>query len=59
MKKNATNSKNTVSETEKGLKDLHPVGVGREYIEKRFAEMQQKNETFKPSVQTNERKVKK
>ncbi len=59
MKKNATNSKNTVSETEKGLKDLRLVGVGREYIEQRFAEMQQKNETSKTSVQTNVSKIKK
>ncbi len=44
------------SKSEKGLKDLRLVGVGREYIEKRFAEMQQKNET---SMQTNVRKIKK
>jgi len=59
MKKNATNSKNTASETEKGLKDLRLVGVGREYIEKRFAEMQKQKKTSEISVQTNERKTKK
>ncbi len=59
MKKNATNSKNTASEIEKGLEDLRLVGVGREYIEKRFAEMQKKNKASEKSLQTNGRKVKK
>jgi hypothetical protein len=59
MKKNATNVKNTVSETEKGLKDLNLVGVGRKYIEKRFAEMQKKKEAAEVSLQTNGGKMKK
>lgn len=59
MKKNAANSKNTVSETEKGLKELRLVGVGREYIEKRFAEIQKQKEASEISVQTNGRKIKK
>lgn len=60
MKKNATNSKNTVSETDKGLKDLRLVGVGREYIEQRFAEMQKKKEMSEiSSLQINGRKTKK
>ncbi|HSK73787.1 MAG TPA: hypothetical protein VK892_18965 [Pyrinomonadaceae bacterium] len=59
MKKNATNSKNTVSETEKGLKHLKLVGVGREYIEKRLAEMEINNKTSEPSLQSNEKKLKK
>jgi len=59
MKKNATNSKNTVSETEKGLKHLRLVGVGREYIEQRLVEMQTKKETSETSLQTNGRKTKK
>ncbi len=40
MKKNATNSKTTVSKTEKGLKHLRLVGIGREYVVERLAEMQ-------------------
>jgi hypothetical protein len=59
MKKNGGNSKDTASETEKGLKHLKLVGVGRKYIEKRFAEMQKRKENSKPPVQTNGRKVKK
>lgn len=58
-KKNATNSKNTVSETEKGLKHLKLVGVGRSYIEKRFAEMQETKKTSENSVQKNGSKIKK
>ncbi len=41
MKKSATNSKTTVSKTEKGLKHLRLVGIGREYIEGRLGEMQE------------------
>ena len=60
MKKNGTNSKNTASETEKGLKDLRFVGVGREYFQQRLAEMQKKEGVFeKSSLQTNEVKPKK
>lgn len=59
MKKNATNLKNTVSETEKGLKHLKLVGVGREYIEKRLAEMEINNKTSEPSLQSNGEKLKK
>lgn len=44
MKKNATNLKNTVSKAEKGLKHLRFVGIGREYFERRFAEMQRRGE---------------
>ncbi len=40
MKKSATNSKTTVSKTEKGLKHLRLVGIGREYVEERLAEIQ-------------------
>lgn len=40
MKKSTMNSKNTVSENEKGLKHLRLVGIGREYIEGRSGEMQ-------------------
>lgn len=60
MKKNATNSKNTVSKTEKGLKHLQFVGVGREYMEKRLAEMQkhdhQEVSQTETSFETNGRK---
>lgn len=63
MKKNGTNSKNTVSETEKGLKHLRLVGVGREYAEKRFAEMQKQNQqeisTAETTFEVNNRKLKK
>lgn len=59
MKKNGTNSKNTVSETEKGLKDLRLVGVGREYFEKRLAEMSKQETSEKSSLQTNGSKPKK
>ena len=49
--------------TEKGLKHLQFVGVGREYFEKRFAEMQkrahQEIPQIAPSFETNGRKVKK
>ena len=41
MKKSATNSKNTASKTEKGLKHLKLVGVGRKYIESRLNEMKE------------------
>lgn len=40
MKNSETNSKNTNSESEKGLKHLKLVGVGREYMQERLAEMQ-------------------
>ncbi len=40
MKKNVMNSKTTISKTEKGLKHLRLVGIGREYVENRLAEMQ-------------------
>jgi cytochrome c553 len=53
------NLKNTVSKTPKGLKYLQLAGVGREYIEKRLAEMQSKKETSETSFQTNGRKTKK
>ena len=59
MKKNAMNSKNTASKTPKGLKHLQLVGVGREYVEKRLAEMQSKKETSETSFQINGRKTKK
>ncbi len=60
MKKNETNSKNTASETDKGLKDLRLVGVGRKYIEQRLAEMQKKKETSeKASLHINGAKLKK
>jgi hypothetical protein len=35
-----TNSKTMIFENEKGLKHLRLVGVGREYVENRLAEMQ-------------------
>jgi len=35
------NSKNTVSKTEKGIKHLRLVGIGRNYVEGRLAEMQE------------------
>ena len=60
MKKNGTDSKNTASETEKGLKDLRLVGIGREYFQQRLAEMQkQKGVSEKSSLQTNGVKPKK
>ena len=40
MKKSATNSRVTISKNEKGLRHLRLVGVGRKYVEKRLAEMQ-------------------
>ena len=45
MKKNTTNLKNTDSETEKGLKHLKLVGIGRDYIKERLAVMQTKKKT--------------
>ena len=60
VKKTPINSKNTVSEPEKGLKHLRFVGVGREYIEQRLAEMQTKKETSETSsLQPKGRKTKK
>lgn len=60
MKKNGTDSKNTASETEKGLKDLRLVGIGREYFQQRLAEMQKKKGVSeKSSLQTNGVKPKK
>ena len=60
MKKNTTNLKNTDSETEKGLKHLKLVGIGRDYIKERLAVMQTKKETSESSsIQTNGRKIKK
>ena len=61
MKKDMTNSKNTVSKTERGLKHLRLVGIGREYVEGRLDEMQRNTVpealTFKgPSLKTNGRK---
>lgn len=49
----------TASETEKGLKDLRLVGVGREYFEKRLAEMSKQEISEKSSLQTNGSKPKK
>jgi hypothetical protein len=63
MKKSATNSKNTTSKTEKGLKHLRLVGVGRKYVEERFAEMQEREQQKTPqskiSYQTNGEKINK
>jgi len=56
MKRNETNSKNTVSESERDLKHLKLVGIGREYVEKRLAEMQKKKKTSETVLQTNGRK---
>ena len=60
MKKSETNSKNTASETEKGLEDLRFVGLGREYFQQRLTEMQKKKEVSeKSSLQINGVKPKK
>ena len=49
--------------TEKGLRHLRLVGVGREYFEKRFAQMQMQNQQeisqAEPSFEINGRKDKK
>lgn len=63
MKKNVMNSKTTVSKTEKGLKHLRLVGIGREYVENRLAEMQERVEQKVPPIdvslpETNGRKNK-
>lgn len=64
MKKSTMNSKNMVSKTEKGLKHLRLVGIGREYIEGRLGEMQECTErevltSEGSSRKTNGRKEKK
>jgi len=59
MKKSETNSKNTVSKPEKGLKHLRFAGVGRKYIEERLAEMQKKSAQFEIKNKTNGRPAKK
>ncbi len=39
--------------TEKGLKHLRLVGIGREHFEKRFAEMQKRVHQEVPQVETS------
>lgn len=49
--------------TEKGLKHLRLIGIGREHFERRFAEMQKQNQQaisqVENSFETNGRKLKK